>query len=111
MKINEVWVKEDDEMNQGIVEAFKSLLSDTGEWRANLEGLNFQRINEAEAERLETPFTVDELFTALSNLNGDKALGSDGYTLAFWQFSWDIAKDDIIRMFKEFFEIGKFVKN
>ena len=111
MKINEVWVKEDDEMNQGIVEAFKSLLSDTGEWRANLEGLNFQRINEAEAERLETPFTVDEVFTTLSNLNGDKALGSDGYTLAFWQFSWDIAKNDIIRMFKEFFEIGKFVKN
>ena len=98
-------------MKQGIVEAFKSLLSDTGEWRANLEGLNFQRINEAEAERLETPFTVDEVFTALSNLNGDNAPGPDGLTLAFWQVSWVIVKDDIMRMFKEFFEIGKLVKN
>ena len=70
-------------MKQGIVESFKSLLSDTGEWRANLEGLNFQRINEVEAERLETPFTVDKVFTTLSNLNGDKAPGPDGYTLAF----------------------------
>ena len=49
MKIKEVWVKEEDEVKQGIVEAFKSLLSDTGEWIANLEGLNFQRINEVEA--------------------------------------------------------------
>ena len=43
MKINEVWVKEDDEMKQGIVEAFKFLLLNTREWRANLEGLNFQK--------------------------------------------------------------------
>ena len=98
-------------MKQGIVEAFKSLLSDTGEWIANLEGLNFQRINEVEAERLETPFIVDEVFTALSNLNGDKAPGPNGFTLAFWQFSWHIVKDDIMRMFKEFFETEKFVKN
>ena len=98
-------------MKQGIVEAFKSLLSDTREWRANLEGLNFQRINEVEVERLETPFTVDEVFTALSNFNGDKAPGPDGLTLAFWKFSWDIVKDDIMRMFKEFFETGKLVKN
>ena len=103
MKINEVWVKEDDEMKQGIMKAFKSLLLDTREWKANLEGLNFQRINEAEVERLETPFTVDEVLTTLSNLNEVRALGPDGYTLAFLQFSWDIFKDDIMRMFKEFF--------
>ena len=30
MKINEVWVKEDDEMKQGIVEAFKSLVEYKG---------------------------------------------------------------------------------
>ena len=34
------------------------MLSDIGEWRANLEGLNFQKINEREAERLEIPFIV-----------------------------------------------------
>ena len=111
MKINEVWVKEEDEMKQGIMEAFKSLLSDTGGWRANLDGLNFQRINEAEAERLETLFTVDKVFIALRSFNGDKTLGSDAFTLAFWQFRWDTSKDDILRMFKEFFENGKFVKN
>ena len=39
------------------MEAFKTLLSDTGEWRASLDGLSFQRISEEEATRLELPFT------------------------------------------------------
>ena len=41
MKINDVWVTEEVEMRQGIVDAFKNLLLDTGEWRASLDGLSF----------------------------------------------------------------------
>ena len=41
MKINDVWVTEEVEMRQGIVVAFKNLLSDIGEWRASLDRLSF----------------------------------------------------------------------
>ena len=41
MKINDVWVTKEIEMRQGIVEAFKTLLSNTEEWRASLDGLSF----------------------------------------------------------------------
>ena len=51
------------------------------------------------------------MFTTLNDLNGDKALGPDGFTIAFWQFSWEIVKADIMRMFKDFFETRNFVKN
>ena len=77
MRINDVLIIEEIEQKQGIVEAFKSLMSETGEWRASIDGLSFQTINEDEAARLELPFTVDEVFTALNDLNGDKALGLD----------------------------------
>ena len=87
MRINGVWITEEIELKQGIVEAFKSLLSETGEWRARLDGLSFQTINEEEVARLELPFTIDEVFTPLNDLNGDKAPGPDGFTMAFWQFS------------------------
>ena len=73
MKINENWVTKDADLKRGIVRAFKSLLMDTGKWRANIDGLTFQSINEDEASKLENPFTMEEVFTALSNLNGDKA--------------------------------------
>ena len=72
MRINDVWIIEEIEQKQGIVEAFKSLMSETGEWRASIDGLSFQTINEDEAARRELPFTVDEVFTALNDLNGDK---------------------------------------
>ena len=73
MKINENWVTKDADLKRGIVRAFKSLLMDTGKWRANIDGLTFQSINEDEVSKLENPFTMEEVFTALSNLNGDKA--------------------------------------
>ena len=110
MRINGVWVTAETELRQGIVQAFKTVLTNTGEWRASLDGLSFPKLNE-EAPRLEMPFTEEDVFTSLSNLNGDKALSPDGFTIAFWQCSWDIVKVNIRRMFTDFFETRKFVKN
>ena len=92
MKINENWVTEDADLKRGIVGAFKSLLTDIGEWRANIDGLTFQSINEDEASKLENSFTMV------------------GFTMAFWQISWDIVKEDIMRLFKDFHDSGEFVK-
>ena len=62
------------------------------------------------AAKLEDLFNVEEVFTALSNLNRDKALGSDGFSIAFWQFSWDFVKEKIMGFFKEFHENNMFVR-
>ena len=35
------------------------------------------------------PFTEEEVHPALADLNGDKAPEPNGFTTAFWQFSWD----------------------
>ncbi|RVW58902.1 Retrovirus-related Pol polyprotein from transposon RE2 [Vitis vinifera] len=43
--------------------------------------------------KLEESLSVDEVFSALSNLNGDKAPSPEGFSLAFWQFYWDFVKD------------------
>ena len=44
-------------------------------------------------------------------MNGDKAPGPDGFTVAFWQFSWDIVKEEIMLLFNELYENAKFVRN
>lgn len=65
--------------------------------------------------RLEEPFSEEpfsnEVFDALLGFNGDKAPGLDGFSMAFWQFSWKFVKDEIIGFFKEFHEHDRFVKN
>ena len=38
-------------------------------------------------------------------------MGSDGFIVAFWQFSWDVVKLDIMNLYKEFHKCGKFVSS
>ena len=71
------------DLQQGIVNAFQSLLTDPGDWRANMEGLSFSKLEDQEAARLEKPFTEEEVFFALHELNREKAPGPDGYMVAF----------------------------
>ena len=65
-------------------------------------GLNFSKLGTSQAENLERPFLKIEV---------DKSLGGDAYTMAVWQFNWGIVKKKILLMFKDFFELGKFVRS
>lgn len=38
------------------------------------------------------------MFSSLTKLNGDKALEPDGFSMAIWQFSWDVVKDEMMGM-------------
>ena len=84
LKINGVWFMEGHNLQQGIVSAFKTLLTDPVDWKANLEGLSFSKLEDREAAGLELPFTRKAIFYALHELNGEKAPGLDGYTTALW---------------------------
>ena len=66
-----------------MVGAFQNLLSKARKWRPCLDGLAFKILDNHEAERLELPFSEEEVFVALSDLGKDKALGTDGYTMVF----------------------------
>ena len=111
LKIDGIWHREGQDMQQGIVNAFQTLLSDPRDWKPNLEGLTFSKLENQEPAVLELPFSKEEVFRALHELNGEKTYGPDGYTAAFWQFSWDTIKDDVMTTFRDFFSTGKFVKS
>ena len=84
LRINGVWTIGEGMLNQDIVRDFKSLLSDPGDWRANPEGLPLSRISELDAINLEQPFSEEEVFASLREMNGDKAPRPDGFTTVFW---------------------------
>ena len=71
--------------------------------------LSFSRITEVEATSLEEPFTEEEVKATLIEINGDKAPSLDGFTTAFWQHCWDIVKEEVLLMFKDFYEKTRFV--
>ena len=71
IKINGVELAEEQEVSEGIVNAFQQQLLEELGWTAGIEGLHLQRLNHSEAEALEMPFTEEEIFLALMEMNGD----------------------------------------
>ena len=79
-------------------------------WKADIGRLQLDQISQQEAENLEIPFSEVEVHSALMEMNGDKAPGPDGFTMAFWQSCWNFTKE-IMEMFKEFHEHSSFLKS
>ena len=69
--------------------------------------LNRDKINCFRAETdLDRPRTHGAMSYSLN-----KAPGPDGFPLAFWSFSWDFVKVEVLGFFREFFEHNQFVKS
>ena len=99
------------DIKEGLVDAFQKLLSDPGGWSPSLPDLALNRIRFEEVASLEETFLENKIWTTISGLNSDKAPGLDGFPLAFWSFSWDFVKNEVLGFFKEFHEHARFVKN
>ena len=53
------------------------------EWQADIGNIPVGCISQQDAESLEVPFAEIEIHSALMEMNGDKAPGPDGFTVAF----------------------------
>ncbi|RVW87919.1 DNA-repair protein XRCC1 [Vitis vinifera] len=101
-KSRETWLKEGDKntgffhkmANSNKMRNCLKKIKVNGGWHPCWNNIEFDSIGVEEAAKLEESFSVDEVFSTLSNLNRDKAPGPDGFSLAFWQFCWDFVKDE-----------------
>lgn len=65
--------------------------------------LDWDPITLENSQMLELPFTEGEILPAINCLRTDKAPGPDGYTVEFFEKSWNIIKTDMLAMFQDFF--------
>lgn len=96
-------------MRDAIVQALIAQLEDQETWKPLPVQLELTKIRVDEARGLEAQYTEAEVHEALLVMNGDKAPGSDGYCITFWIFNLDIVKEELMGMFREFHETGRFV--
>ena len=99
------------EVKEGLVRAFQCLLSAPTNWCLPFPEIYVNSIGEDHCAKLEEMFTEEEILAAVSGLNDDKAPGPDGFPLAFWSFSWDFVKEEVMGFFKEFYQNDQFVKS
>lgn len=74
---------EENEIKEGVAQAFEKLLSNPKGWCPSLNGVSFVQLEEGDVARLEAPFSEEEVYGTLSELSKDRALGPNGFTLAF----------------------------
>ena len=111
IKINGVRLSGEQEVREGVVNAYQQLLLESSDWKTDIGRLQLNQISLQEEGMLELSFSEAEVQAALMDMNGDKAPGPDGFTLAFWQSCWDFVKEEILDMFKEFYEQNVFLKS
>ena len=111
IRINGRNLVKEDEVKEGLVRAFQCLLFAPTSWRLSFPDLDVNLIGEDHCAKLEEMLTEEEILAAISGLNDDKAPGPDGFPIAFWSFSWEFVKEEVMGFFREFFLHDQFVKS
>jgi hypothetical protein len=111
LEVDGVYYEDEDEIREQVVHFYESLYQEFEEWRPHLEGLSFASIGEIERDLLERRFEKEEIVQVLKVLEGDKAPGSDGFAMAFFQHCWKVVEKDVLEFFDEVYEHCKFEKS
>ena len=64
------------------------------------------QVSEEENEVLVAPFSEEEVKMAIFDMEHNKAPGLDYFPVEFYQFFWDVVKQDLMSLFYEFY-MGK----
>ena len=111
LEVDGVIYEEESEMAAQVVNFYKNLYQESEEWRPFMEGLEFDQIDGSERGWLERRFEKEEILLALNELAGDKALGPDGFSIAFFHHCWRVVERDVLVVFEEFYHHSKFEKS
>jgi hypothetical protein len=99
------------EVRGKVVQFYASLYQEQEPWRPTVDGLDFGMILEEEQALLERKFDRDEVLQVVKDLQGDKAPGPDGFTIAFFQKCWSVLEEDIMGFFEEIHTYCKFERS
>lgn len=107
---NGVCVSDPAGIHKEAISYFKTLFKEEYPSRPVIEDLNFNKINPEQASFLVSPFSRTEIEEAVESCNAQKAPGPDGFNFRFIKESWEVIKEDVFKIFDEFWASGKLPK-
>jgi exonuclease III len=99
------------EVKEHIVQFYKKLYTEQSNWRPRMDNQAFSSIDDEEKVWLERDFEEMEVWEVVKGMDGDKAPGPDGFTMAFFQSCWAVVKHDVMAVFSEFYRRRQLVKS
>jgi hypothetical protein len=111
LRINGAMSSDPVDFKEHIVQYYGKLYIEQSTWRPRVDRLSFSSIDAEESIWLEREFEEQEMWEVVRDLNGDKAPGPNGFTIAFFQKCWGVLKQDIMAVFSEFHNRRQFEKS
>jgi len=68
-----------------------------------VEGLEFVCIGDMERAWLERKFEREKIFQVVRDLERDKAIDPNGFTMPVYHHCWRVVEKDVLVVFEEFF--------
>ena len=84
-------------ISEHIVKYYQNLFEEQCQWRLRVDGLEFGQILDHEASWLERKFEEEEVRKVGLAMEGDKAPGPDGFSIAFFQVCWEVVLGSSLR--------------
>ena len=95
-------VDKDDEIVKVIIGFYENLYKTVQRGFKGFVGVDWMPISNHLVGWLERPFEEDEIRRAIFECEENKAPGPDGFTMVIFQTQWNLIKDDLVKVFKEF---------
>jgi len=111
LRINGALSTDPVEIKDHIVNYYDTLYTEQSSWRPRVDGISFSSIDADECLWLERAFEEQEVWEVVRDMNGDKAPGPDGFSMAFFQKCWGILKKYIMAVFSEFHDSSQFERS
>ncbi|RVW88351.1 hypothetical protein CK203_040975 [Vitis vinifera] len=92
VKVNGRWYNEEREIKEEVAGCIRAV-ADPGGVEAQIDALMFERLEEGMWRGWRSLSREEEVF-GMSGCCGEKAPGPDGFSMAFWQFSWEFVKEE-----------------
>ena len=106
-----VWLEQLPMIQQKFIADFASRFTSSRQLSSmNLSNLALATVTAQENLDLIRPVTVNEIHTALFDMDPHKAPGPDGFGASFFQDHWHIIKDQLCFAIGDFFHSGKLLK-
>ncbi|KAK3227948.1 hypothetical protein Dsin_007810 [Dipteronia sinensis] len=76
-----------------------------------IRGLDLKQVSESERNVLEEVFSVEEIWAAVCDCDGNKAPGPDDLNLNFIKANWEVIQEDFMKFIHEFHGNASIVKD
>jgi hypothetical protein len=84
LRINGAMSTDPVEIKEHIVNHYDTLYTEQSSWRRRVDGISFSSIDSDECLWLKRVFEEQEVLEVVREMNGDKAPGLDGFSMAFF---------------------------